>query len=194
MTTTRCKYFLRVCGMCLSHVWYYFFGYCFLYGTWLLVGCDDYIICTTNWFIKIYLEFRKWLVYKHFILKDTKLLLQFPWLSRKQSTVFISCNSNLVFFNLFNSVCKHWFTSLSQFCLLEGAQQMFFVFIRQDYPFRDVGHSFHSSVLLVELNCPLQIIKALSTLDSNFATEGVLGKCIQTVLVLVVETGCIQFL
>ena len=49
-------------------------------------------------------------------------------------------------------------------------------------------------VLLVEMICPLQIIKELSTLDDNFATEVVLEKCIQTVHVLVVETESIQFL
>ena len=42
------KGFLRVCGMCLSHVWYFLFAYCVLNGNWVLHGCDDYIICTTN--------------------------------------------------------------------------------------------------------------------------------------------------
>ena len=32
------KIFLQVCGMCLSQVWYYLFGYCFLYGLGFLVG------------------------------------------------------------------------------------------------------------------------------------------------------------
>ena len=59
--------------------------------------------------------------------------------------------------------------------------------------FRDAGLSVHSSVLLVELNCPLQIIKELSTLDNNCVSEAVLEKCIQTVHVLVVETESIQF-
>ena len=84
--------------MCLSHVWYYLFGYCFLYCTWVLDGCDDCIICTANWFIQISLEFRKWLVDKDVILKDSKLLVYLPWPSRKQSTTFISSNSNLVSF------------------------------------------------------------------------------------------------
>ena len=47
---------------------------------------------------------------------------------------------------------------------------------------------------MVEINCPLQIIKELSTLDKNFVTEAVLEKCLQTVQVLVVETELIQFL
>ena len=59
---------------------------------------------------------------------------------------------------------------------------------------RNAGHSVRSSVLLVEMNCPLQIIKELSTLENNFATKAVLEKCIQAVHVLVVETECIQFL
>ena len=91
------KYFLRVWGMCLSHDWCNLFGYCVLYGTWVLVRCVDYIICTTNWFIQISLEFRKWLVYKDLILKDTKLLSKLPWPSRKRSTIFISSNSKLFF-------------------------------------------------------------------------------------------------
>ena len=71
---------------------------------------------------------------------------------------------------------------------------MFFVLFPQESFFRDAGHSVHSSVLLVEMNCPLQIIKELSTLDNNFATEAVLEKCIQAVYVLIVETECIQLL
>ena len=58
----------------------------------------------------------------------------------------------------------------------------------------DAGHSVHSSVLVVEINCSLRIIKELSTLDNNLATEAVLEKCLQTVHVLVVETECVQFL
>ena len=83
---------------------------------------------------------------------------------------------------------------MRQFGLLEGAQEMFLVLFPQEFLFRDAGHSVHSSVLLVEMNYPLQIIKELSTLDNNFTTEAVLEKCIQTVHVLVVETECIQFL
>ena len=65
---------------------------------------------------------------------------------------------------------------------------MFFVLFPQESLFRNAGHSVHSPVLVVEMNCPLHFIKQLSTLDNNFATEMVLGKCIQTVLVLVVES------
>ena len=71
---------------------------------------------------------------------------------------------------------------------------MLFKVFLQESLFRDAGHSVHSSVLLVEMNCPLKIIKELSTLDNNFATEAVLENCIQTVHVLLVETECIQFL
>ena len=71
---------------------------------------------------------------------------------------------------------------------------MFFVLFPQLSLFRDAGHSVHSSVLVVENYCPLQFIKELSTLDSNFVTEAVLEKSIQTVHMLVVETECIQFL
>ena len=71
---------------------------------------------------------------------------------------------------------------------------MFFVLLPQESLFGDAGHSVHSSVLLVEMNCHLQFIKTLSAVDNNFATEAVFEKCIQTVHVLVVETECIQFL
>ena len=71
---------------------------------------------------------------------------------------------------------------------------MFFVLFPQESLFRDAGHSVHSSVLVVEMNSILQIIKELPTLDINLATEAVLEKRIQTVHVLVVETECIQFL
>ena len=70
---------------------------------------------------------------------------------------------------------------------------MFLVLFPQASLFRDARHSLHSSVLLVEMNCPLQKIKELSTLDNNFALEAVLEKRIQTVHVLVVETEWIQF-
>ena len=43
------------------------------------------------------MEFRKWLFYKDFFLKDTELILQLPWPSTKQSIIFISSTSNLVF-------------------------------------------------------------------------------------------------
>ena len=83
--------------MCSSHVWYYIFAYCVLYGARVLDRCDDYIICTTNRFIQISLGFRKWLVYKDFILIDTKLVVYLPWPSRKLSTIFISSDSKVVF-------------------------------------------------------------------------------------------------
>ena len=71
---------------------------------------------------------------------------------------------------------------------------MFSVFFLKSLFFRDAGNSVHSSVLLVELNCPLQMIKEFFTRVNIFATERVLEKCIQTVHVLVVETECIQLL
>ena len=85
--------------MCLSHNWYNLFVYCVFYGTWVPNVCVDYIIFTTNWFIQISLDFRKWLVYKELILKDTKLPSKLQWPSKKQSTISISSNSNLVFLN-----------------------------------------------------------------------------------------------
>ena len=71
---------------------------------------------------------------------------------------------------------------------------MFLSFYPQESFCRDAGHSGHSSILLVEVNCPLYVFKELSTLDNNFATESVLEKCMKTVHVLVVETESINFL
>ena len=71
---------------------------------------------------------------------------------------------------------------------------MFLVLFPQEPLFRDAGLSVHSAVLLVEMNCPLEIIEELSSLEINFASEAVLEKCIQTVHVLVVETESIHFL
>ena len=71
---------------------------------------------------------------------------------------------------------------------------MFFVRSPQESFYRDAGLSVHSSISVVEMNCPLHVIKELSTLDNNFATEVVLQKCIHTILELVVETESIQFL
>ena len=71
---------------------------------------------------------------------------------------------------------------------------MFLVLFLQQALLHEAWHSVHSSVLVVEMNWPLQIIKKLSTLDNNFATDAVLENCIQTFHVLVVETECIQFL
>ena len=75
---------------------------------------------------------------------------------------------------LFNSVCKDLSTNLRRFGLSEGPQQLFFILFPQESLFRDAGHSVHSSVLVVETNCPLQIIRQLSTFDNNFATDGLL--------------------
>ena len=64
--------------MCLSHNWYKLFVYCVFHGTWVPNGRVDYIICTTNCFIQISLDFKKWLLYKDLILKDIKLLSKLP--------------------------------------------------------------------------------------------------------------------
>ena len=71
---------------------------------------------------------------------------------------------------------------------------MFFVLYPQQSLFRDARHSVHSSVLLVEMNCQMQIIKELSTFDTNFTTEAVPEKCLQKLHVLIVETESIPFL
>ena len=69
----------------------------------------------------------------------------------------------------------------------------FYVLFPQESLFRDAGHSVHSSVLVVETNRRLPIMKELSTLDNNFATGAEIQKCKHTVHVWVVETECIQF-
>ena len=134
------------------------FWYCILKGIWVLDGCDDYIFCTTIWLIQFSSEFWNWLFYKDFNLKDTKLLVQFPWPSRKQSTIYKSSNSNIVFLTS-SLLSANTDLLLRPFSLSEGAQHICFVLFPQDSVFRDAVHSVNSSVLLVEMICTLHIIK-----------------------------------
>ena len=60
--------------MLVSHL-LVLFAYCVVSGNCILDGCDDYIKCTTHWFIQTSLEFKKGLVYRDFVLKDTELLV-----------------------------------------------------------------------------------------------------------------------
>ena len=92
------------------------------------------------------------------------------------------------------SVCKDRSSSLRRLSFLEGTEEMFFVLFLQESLFPDAGHSVHFFVLVAEKNCPLNIIKELSTPDKDFATDTVLEKCIQTFHVLIFETEAIQFL
>ena len=76
MTTSCGKKVFYECVACVCLTFgAIFFGNCVLYGTCVLDGCDDYIIRTTNRFIQGSLEFRKWLVYKDYFLKDPKLIV-----------------------------------------------------------------------------------------------------------------------
>ena len=179
--------------MCFSQNWYNLFGYCVLYGTWVLVGCVDYIICTTNWLIQLSLEFRKWLVYKDLILKDTKLLLELPWPSRKQSTIFISSNSNLIFltFSILSANTESLVCVV--FVFWKELNKCFLYFFFKSL-FCNARHSVNSFVSLIKVNCSLHVIKHLSTLWNNFSTESILEKCIQTVHVLKGEAKRIQLL
>ena len=83
--------------MNFSHIWYFLSVNCVLWGNWCLDARDDYTNCITNWYIQIFLEFREWLVFKVFNLKDTNLLVKLTWPSGKQPTIFISSNSRVVF-------------------------------------------------------------------------------------------------
>ena len=46
----RQKALLLVWSTCLSYNRHILFGNCHLYGIWVFDVCDDYFICTTNWF------------------------------------------------------------------------------------------------------------------------------------------------
>ena len=91
-------------------------------------------------------------------------------------------------------MCKDSSTSVCRLILLEGAQQMYFVVFPQESLFRNAGNSVPFSVLVVEINCPLHIMKELSTPGKKLATESVLEEFLQTVHMLVVEMECIQIL
>ena len=185
--------FFRLCGICLFHIWYYSFGYCVIYGNWVLDGCEYFIICPIYWVKQISLESRKWLIYKDFFNRYQNTSIITMTIEKKISN-FCQLYPKFSHFNLFNCICKDWSTSLRRFNLLEGAQQIFFALCPQESLFRDAGHSVHSSVLAVEMNCPLHFIKVLSTLDDNFAAESLLEKCIETVHVFVFETECTEIL
>ena len=138
----------------------YFIGNCH-HGTWVLNGCDDYLKYTTIWFNQSSLDFRNWLIRKKFFLKETKLIVYLPWPSWRQSTLFCHFEIEFILCNLFNWV--YWSTSLRRFSLLEGARQMSLVLFPQKFRFRDSGHSVSSSILVVEMDCPLRIIKELAS-------------------------------
>ena len=154
--------------MCFSHVRYNLSGYCLLYGNWVLDGCDDYIICTTFWYIRNSFEFRKWLVYKDFILKDTKLQSYLPWPSRKQTTIFICSNSNLD-----SLICSFLSANTDPlvcvvFVFWNELNKCFLYFFPQESLFCTARFSVHSPVSLIRVNCSLHEIKHLSTLCNKF--------------------------
>ena len=177
--------------MCLSHIWYSLLAYCVLYGNWVLDECDEYIICSTNRFIQITLEFKKRLVYKRFFSKYTKLLKWLQWPARKHCTKFISANSNLVFLTCsFLSDKSDPLVYVNLVFWKELNKYLLYFFLKSLF-FAMLGFLF---TLLCCWNCPLHIIKKFYNLDNNFATESILENCIQTVHVLVGETESIQFL
>ena len=57
---------------------------------------------------------------------------------------------------------------------------MLSIFFPHESLFRDAGHSIHSSISLIKIDCSLQIIKHLTALDNNISTESVLEQCIET--------------
>ena len=76
MTTTWCKRFFYECVVCVCFSFAtIFFFIAFLLALGFLMGVMSTSFALPIFFIQISLEFRKWLVYKDFILKDTKLLL-----------------------------------------------------------------------------------------------------------------------
>ena len=161
--------------MCLSHNWYNLFAYCVLYGTWVPNGCLDYIICATNWFTQISLEFRKWLVYKVLILKDTKQLSKVPWRSRKQSTNFISSNSNIVFltFSILSANTEPLVCVV--FVFWKELNKCFLYFFLSSLFFAMLG--ILSTPLFLWLNSTARCTLSntyLSTLCTNFSTESIL--------------------
>ena len=109
-------------------------------------------------FFQSCLDFRKRLNGNDFC-KGKKNFSKFTMINLK--AIYNFCQFDFAFnlCNLFNSVYKDWSISLRRFSLLEGAQQLFLVLFPQKFRFRDSGHSFISSVLVVEMDCLLRIIK-----------------------------------
>ena len=180
--------------MCLSHNWYNLFGYCVLYGTWILVGCVDYIICNTNWSIHTSLEFRKWLVYKDLTLKDTKLLSKLPWPSKKQSTYLISSISNLVFLTF-------WILSANTeplvgvvFVFWRELNNCFLYFFLRSLFFAMLDILSTPLFLWLKSTARCTLSNACPLIAITFSTESLIEKCIQTVHMLIGEAKYIQFL
>ena len=171
-----------------------FFAYCILHGNLFPDGCDEFLIWSTNWFLQTSLDFRKWVIYKNFLSKGTKTLVNLPWPSRKQSSIFNSSSSNLVPLTCSILLAKTDLLASVNLVFWKELNTCFFFIFCLESLLRNAGYSVHSPVWVVEMNCTLHIIEELSTLDSNVTPESVLEKCIQTVHMLIVETECIQFL
>ena len=165
-----------VCGMCLSHFPYYLIGYCVLYGNWAIDRCDEYIICTTNWFIQTSVKFRKCLVNEGDILKNTNLLQKIPWSSRKQWTFSILSNSDLVFLAFLLLSAKTYPLVCVDFVFWKELNKCFWYFLLMSLLFAMLG------ILSTPLFCWLERTALC-----------VYRECIQTINVLVVEIELVHF-
>ena len=105
--------------------WYFCFGISFLFS--ILYFSDVLANCS-----------KKNVSYKDFILKNTKLLSYLPWPSRRQSTIFITSNSNLDFLTfsilsaktepLFSVVFVFW-KELNNYFLIFFLKSLFFAML-----------------------------------------------------------------
>ena len=86
-----------MCGLCLPHIWHYLSGIEFLKAIEILMGVMTISFALPFDLYKVLRNSAIGFFYKDFNLKDTKLQVQLPRPSRKQSTIYISSNPNLVF-------------------------------------------------------------------------------------------------
>ena len=106
---------------------------------------------------KNFFRIQKKVSLQRFFLKGTKLVMWLPWPSRKQPTISISSNSNLVF--LASSILSAKTDPLFCVDLVFGRSSTnVFWTSSSRVSFRNAGQSIHSSVLVVEINYPLHII------------------------------------
>ena len=178
--------------MCLSHVWYYLFWLLrFLWhlGSWWVCWLNNlhYLLSYTNLF-----GIQKTVSLKKICFK--RLLVYLPWPSRKQSTFFISSNSNLVFLTCLilsantdplNCVVLVFRKELNNWFLYFFVKSLFFAML---------GILSTPPFCWLKWTALCKLSKIYPLLITLFVTEAVLEKCIQTVHVLVVETEFIQFL
>ena len=195
MTMARGKKTFYQCVACV----------CLTFGTtfWLLRSLRYFGSWWVWWLYRLHyqlnninlLDFRKWLVYKDFILKDTKLLVQLPWPSRKHNTIFISSISNLVFLTCSILSAKSDPLVCVDLVFWKELNKCFLYFFLKSLFFAMLGIPSTPLFCWLKWTALCKLSKSCPLLTKILPLRWYLkSKCTWTVHVLVVATECIQFL